>query len=402
MNGHKNVVEVLLRNRANVNIADNNGWTALHVATWHGFTSIVEILLQANADCKSRTKEQSTALHMAAWRGHEEIARVLLDARAEVSATDSLKWTPLHRAARSGSDGIIKMLLDAGANIKDRDKDSRTALHWAAWSGHQGAVALLLQFSKAELAARDSRGRTPLIWAALNSANIRGTHEDTLASFATLLEAKANTNAQDDEGRTALHWAAANLPKAAELLLAFNADPNKMDNDGWTPLHTAAWAGHADAVQMLSGVSDKEKLELLLNELRSATPNTHRYHVDKACSLWRKGQFSEAMASFDISVTLYKKNNGIARLEDVSHEAGCDDCMQDIVGYRHRCLVCLDFDLCQNCFNKPVRVDHPSGTEHAFMSIPTEEWVKDRFERWVSTWLKLLIVDDSTRQQIEA
>lgn len=49
LNGHRDVVRVLLQNDANVNIVDKKGCSPLHLASWAGHYDIVNfILMQSN------------------------------------------------------------------------------------------------------------------------------------------------------------------------------------------------------------------------------------------------------------------------------------------------------------------------------------------------------------------
>jgi len=71
-------------------------------------------------------------------------------------------------------------------------------------------------------------GFTPLHWAALRSFRV-------VADL--LLSNKADVNARDRRGRTPLHWAAAyNHVLMERLLLAHGAEVNVKDGDGLTPL----------------------------------------------------------------------------------------------------------------------------------------------------------------------
>jgi ankyrin repeat protein len=68
-----------------------------------------------------------------------------------------------------------------------------------------------------------------------------------------LLANKAEVNARDNRGRTPLHEAAENGRKdVVELLLANKVEVNPKSNDGSTPLHEAALAGHKDVVELLA------------------------------------------------------------------------------------------------------------------------------------------------------
>ena len=44
--GHKDVAELLLANRAEVNAKDNNGWTPLHYAIAYGYKEAAQVLRQ--------------------------------------------------------------------------------------------------------------------------------------------------------------------------------------------------------------------------------------------------------------------------------------------------------------------------------------------------------------------
>jgi hypothetical protein len=48
-NGHKDIVEILLSNKADVNGAGNTGWTALHAAARRGRMDMAELLLANKA-----------------------------------------------------------------------------------------------------------------------------------------------------------------------------------------------------------------------------------------------------------------------------------------------------------------------------------------------------------------
>ena len=49
-NGHHQVVELLLKEKADPNIQNNDGWTALMVASQNGHHQVVELLLKEKAD----------------------------------------------------------------------------------------------------------------------------------------------------------------------------------------------------------------------------------------------------------------------------------------------------------------------------------------------------------------
>ena len=89
---------------ANVNgDRDQNGWTALHMASIKGYLEISELLTSSGADVNIRGRHGSTALHYASSNGHLE---------------------------------IVQLLLCQGADASIRDNGGRTALDWASSQGH--------------------------------------------------------------------------------------------------------------------------------------------------------------------------------------------------------------------------------------------------------------------------
>lgn len=55
------------------NHADCEGWTALRAAAWGGHTQVVDLLLKHGADVDVADSDHRTALRAAAWGGHEDI-----------------------------------------------------------------------------------------------------------------------------------------------------------------------------------------------------------------------------------------------------------------------------------------------------------------------------------------
>ena len=73
-----------------------------------------------NVNLKNDTGD--TALHMAAYSGNLLIAEQLIDCGADVDAVNNYNETPLMYAARKSRSSMIRLLLQRGAdrNISDR------------------------------------------------------------------------------------------------------------------------------------------------------------------------------------------------------------------------------------------------------------------------------------------
>ena len=69
-NGHPDIVSLLLKHKAQVNLEDNKGRSALHYASELGQDDALEMLLTAGADPNVKEKgTERTAMHLAIENG---------------------------------------------------------------------------------------------------------------------------------------------------------------------------------------------------------------------------------------------------------------------------------------------------------------------------------------------
>src|SRR5580765_1919052 len=81
---HKEIVELLLANKADVNATNKFGMTPLYFAAYCGDSEVAEMLLQSNANINARGGNGSTPLAEAVSHGHGKVAELLLKANAAV------------------------------------------------------------------------------------------------------------------------------------------------------------------------------------------------------------------------------------------------------------------------------------------------------------------------------
>ncbi|KAF2968452.1 hypothetical protein GQX73_g5073 [Xylaria multiplex] len=212
-NGHRSIVQGLLKRGAKVDSRDENGLTPLLWATGHGHSEVVVLLLENGARQKSNleTRDQHgrTPLLKAAYNGDPGAVKILLDSGAEVNALNTLDrgaevdasdtsgQTVLIIASARGYDTVVKLLLNSGAEVNALDKSGRTALMIASTYGYDAVVKLLLN-SGAEINASDMLGETALMMAS------RKGYGDVVE---LLLNSGAEINASDMLGETALMMA---------------------------------------------------------------------------------------------------------------------------------------------------------------------------------------------------
>jgi ankyrin repeat protein len=75
--GFKDVAELLLANKADVNGRDVKGRTPLAWAAYEGHRDVAELLLTNKADVNGKTNDGKTPLQVAVDRNHNDVAELL-------------------------------------------------------------------------------------------------------------------------------------------------------------------------------------------------------------------------------------------------------------------------------------------------------------------------------------
>jgi len=210
------VTKLLLDEKVKPNEADNDGRTALMLASYQGHTEIVIKLLEKNANPNQANKEGGTALIFAPQNGHTEVVTKLLEKGADPNQADKSGWTALMEASKNGCTEIVIKLLENGADPNQAKDNGRTALVLASKNGHTEIVT-------------------------------------------KLLEKGADPNQADKSGWTALMEASKNgYTEIVIKLLENGADPNQASNDRWhrTALDIAADNNHTKIVELLRGITN--------------------------------------------------------------------------------------------------------------------------------------------------
>lgn len=109
--GHIRAVRQLLAGGADPNLGDIYGWTPLMRAVYEGREQVVQALLeQSKVDLNAANDQGGTALHLAAVTGNEGLARALLLAGANPAVEDAKGRTPRSAAFAAGHEGVANLL----------------------------------------------------------------------------------------------------------------------------------------------------------------------------------------------------------------------------------------------------------------------------------------------------
>ena len=236
-NGDIQEVEKYFKAGVDPNLAIvSDGTTLLHEAVLQGHQDIVKMLIDLGANVNAINEYRETPIAYAAKEANWEIVKILMSHGANVDYLDQSGISLLHYAAEQGNKEIAKILITKGANVSAGDyENAMTPLHYAAERGDREIVEMLLAHD-AEVNIVNSQGRTPLI---------NAMEKDEQEIMKVLIAHGADINPVDEQSRnSALHKVTAEgNQKLVEMLIAYGADVNAVNNYRETPLHYAANRG---------------------------------------------------------------------------------------------------------------------------------------------------------------
>ncbi|HZV53798.1 MAG TPA: ankyrin repeat domain-containing protein [Rhodocyclaceae bacterium] len=152
------IVVDLVQRGMDSNTSDRSGTTLLMFAAVNGNDELVEFLLRSRANILKQNKYGDTAVGLAALVGNLPIVRRLVEAGADVATQG---WNALHYAAFNGHVEVVQFLVSKGAALDMPAPNRQTALMFAARNGHLEVVKILVE-ADADMDMDDPEGNTAL------------------------------------------------------------------------------------------------------------------------------------------------------------------------------------------------------------------------------------------------
>jgi hypothetical protein len=333
---------------------------------------VLTMLLRAGADVNLKMMDGRTPLHFAAETGTLPIIRLLVNWQADVTA-EHAGLTPLAIALQ--------------------------ALEVPFWQEERKRYILE---KLDEMFPLLSNGKEVQFIAKVLAGVIKRDHLNT-AKILVQESDPSVLNLQDSDGNTPLHLASLGTVRMAEFLLEAGADDTIENNAGFRPIDIAVKAEYAPMLKILGRIEDIEPVDYFLNDIdirallnlpRNATehvkvlmrlsslyPAEHSWYCHLARASFKLGEHTTAARLWERSYQLNHENGEVTSIERLAQSTECERCKNPIYGRQWLCMSCCK-QVCEPCL-KYERVPMVCKFKsHFFIGIPAYS-CQLRAESWI-------------------
>jgi ankyrin repeat protein len=363
LNNDIHSLELILKEKTNINSLDKGGRTALHLAASYNTPYIqqllsilgtdankpdevlkwtplryadrtkswmaMDILLQngTNPDDIVFTRHQANTQEFgqaAVWecasKGHKKLLDFMLNCGVQVNTCVELpenfcqQFTLLHRASYCGQFEVVRLLVNQGASINVRDANKNTAVHLAAESDSVDIIKLLLTKGlSVNLTNKDDS--TPLHIAA---------YFGHLKAVKALVEKGADINQGNFRGVTPLMMAASESKLEVFCYLTeIGAGINIISANKYTALHYAAESGSVDIIKLLLDKGMSVNLTST-GDFRPLHISANFGHLEATRFLVEKGAAINYKSEGGLSTLMFAAYSGKVEIVHYLTEIGAD------------------------------------------------------------------------------
>ncbi|UCE22743.1 MAG: ankyrin repeat domain-containing protein [Candidatus Aminicenantes bacterium] len=163
--GSARISQILIENGADIDLKNNFGETPLSVAVAVGNEDMLNVLIKNNARVPITGNKGKELLHRAASKGFAEFVDLMIERGVDTSSTNNNGGTLLHSAAFGGLVELMEKLIKDGTNVNELNRYGLSPLHRAASEGHKKVIELLIK-NGAKIDIESHEGKTPFHLAA--------------------------------------------------------------------------------------------------------------------------------------------------------------------------------------------------------------------------------------------
>lgn len=149
------IVNLLIKNGADVNIKNNHGFNALCVAAFEGAGEIVDILVENGSDINEKGQLGSTALLSAVVHSDYDSIELLMECGADINIGNDYNKTPLSLAFELKNYTSMLLL----KNINDQNEDGNTLIMELVYNKDDDGVMFFID-KGADLFVKNNKGET--------------------------------------------------------------------------------------------------------------------------------------------------------------------------------------------------------------------------------------------------
>eukprot|EP00457_Paulinella_chromatophora_P005976 gb/GEZN01005994.1/.p1 GENE.gb/GEZN01005994.1/~~gb/GEZN01005994.1/.p1 ORF type:complete len:526 (+),score=117.77 gb/GEZN01005994.1/:23-1600(+) len=144
--GAKDVVDALLESKAQVNLQDEHGFSALFYAEMYSHKAIMTNLLEGKADPNLRDNDGEVMLMKASTNDRHENVDMLIKYGAKVNLQECSGETALGMACKQGHIELAQSLVEKKAKVNLKDATGCTPIMYAAVADKLEVATLLMAF----------------------------------------------------------------------------------------------------------------------------------------------------------------------------------------------------------------------------------------------------------------
>ncbi|CRL00256.1 CLUMA_CG013529, isoform A [Clunio marinus] len=126
LGGHFGLAQLFISKGADVNHKKQGGHSSVQYAK--GYKNILELLIKNGADVNVLDDRQDSPLHRAATLGRTGVAKILIENGAKVNVQNREGNTPFHLALEDEQSEVAFLLFESGADPKILNRAKQTAI----------------------------------------------------------------------------------------------------------------------------------------------------------------------------------------------------------------------------------------------------------------------------------